>query len=314
MAVRSITKPTEKDFENSLPLAAIRNQFLAEGEATVKAWVGHRDFDALYGTKPVFHFSGGTCFKEDILKKAGIPGEPQKALSAVTATYGRLVEALMSAACQWKGVSAAREVKVWRDWAFRAGHGHKWSMIGRTPEQGPRRDLSDCLIVGSLDEIIVWEGWAYIIDWKSTHPWKFQHIDNEPDEAYMRQAASYRLTYADQYGDQVELAGNWYPLADNPRLIYVDRSTMRIKQVGVDMATWGPKARERWWNLRQYWENYSFGGEMPPDLPVVNGKHHWKCGYCRYGLAKRLDGKFICPEQAEALGAAKEEANGNDVH
>mgnify|MGYP000250059315 CR=1 FL=1 len=80
------------------------------------------------------------------------------------------------------------------------------------------------------------------------------------------------------------------------------------------MEKWGPKARERWWNLRQAWENYNFGGVIPDGLPVVNGKHHWKCGYCRYGLRKKSDGQYICPEQAAALGAVKEEANGNGVH
>lgn len=310
MAVRAIAKPTEKDFDNSLPLAAIRNQFLAEGEGTIRAWVGHRDFDALYGSKPVFHFSGGECMREDILKKAGIEGEPQKALSAVTSTYGRLVEALMSAACQWKGVSAAREIKVWRDFAFRAGHGEKWTMLGRSPEQGPRRDLSDCLIVGSIDEIVVWKEWAYMIDWKSVHPWKFEHLDDKPDEGYMKQAASYRLTYQEQFGNTVELNGKMYPLAENPRLIYVDRASMRIRQIGVDMQTWGPRARERWWNLRNAWENYQYGGVVPEGLQVVNGAPHWKCGYCRYGLRKRTDGKYICQAQSEAL-LAKNGGNGN---
>ena len=313
MAIRSIAKPTEADFQNSLPLAAIRNQFLAEGEATVRAWVGHRDFDALYGTKPVFHFSGGECIKEDVLKKAGIEGEPQKALSAVTSTYGRLVEALMSAACQWKGVSAAREIKVWRDWAFRAGYGHKWSMLGRTVEQGPRRDLSDCLIVGSIDEIVVWDGWAYIIDWKSVHPWKFDHLDEKPDEGYMKQAASYRLTYQEQFGNTVELNGVTYPLAENPRLIYVDRASMRMRQIGVDMQRWASQARARWYDLRAAWEDYQFGGEVPKGLAVVDGKTHWKCGYCRYGLKQRNDGQYICPEQAQAL-LKKNGGNGNGVH
>ena len=124
--------------------------------------------------------------------------------SARSTNYGHIVEAMFSEACVWKGISFGRQLRVWRDWAFRAGRGQKWNWYGRTAEQGPKLDLSDCLVAGTLDQILVWNGKAYVVDWKSTHPYKFSYLDKEIDENYARQLAGYHDTFKTQYGATIK--------------------------------------------------------------------------------------------------------------
>ncbi len=322
---RAVAEPAVEDFDNSLPLAAIRDEFIAKARWDVHAWIGRGEekTDGYYGA-PVFHMSGGACMREEILKKDGFAGGAQKAISVVEAEYGALVEAMMSAACQWKGISAERQTKMWRDWAYRAGHGERWDWTDRRPDEGPRRIFDDCLVIGSLDEIVVWDNLAYIIDWKSVNPRKFQYLDREVDESKHRQLASYQMTYIKQYAVKADDGrpgvlhnGVVVPLSENPRLVYIDRASSRMKQVGVNMATWGPLARGRWELLRATWERYKITGPsaLPDPLPLHDGKVQWKCNYCRYALAVYPNtAEMFCPEQQKAIHGGNGKVGTNNVN
>lgn len=340
---RQVGEAAPEDYENSLPLAAIRNDFIAKARWDVHAWIGRGQdkTDGYYGA-PVFHMSGGPCLKEPVLVKDGLEGTPQKPLSAVTAAYGSLVEAMMSSACQWKGISAARQVVMWRDWFFQSGRGEryrwacpKWKIpflrvrgyLTGKPEKARRRVLDDCFLVGTLDEIVVWpdahtgEKVAHLIDWKSTNPRKFIYLDRgELDEGHMRQLATYQATYMTQYAVLTSNGrpGVWHggeivPLAQNPRLIYLDRASMRIKQVGVNMEKWWPEARNRWRELRMAWEQYKSHGTLPDPLPLKqDGSVQRKCNYCRYDTVVYKGGEMVCPAQQKAILAARAKGgNGN---
>lgn len=315
--------PEAVKFENSLPVAAIVDEYLATGRRKIEAWCGSRyesPGEHRQREPGAFHMSGATCLREQMFKREDAPAIPIQGISLRRFAVGNLVENVLEAAFRWKGVLVDAQTMVWRDWAFRAGRGHYDSYLGSSPERGPYRVLRNCLIVGTLDAVLQWTPeWAshrgpitvemqeqgkvwrtagdsrrpmiFVVDWKTVRADKLDYVDSEPDEGYFLQIASYAKTWAEQYRKEY----------DQVRLIYVDKDAIRMKQVGVDMEEWGPRAVLHWHRQRDAAEKRMLTGTLPPELPVQGegekSKPHWKCDprYCGFAVARDASGQFLCP-------------------
>jgi hypothetical protein len=349
--------PEDAQFERGLPLAAILDEYLTAGRWNVSAWVGSRAIKDMDEETPVdgwhpFHMSGGTCRRSELLKWANVAGIPMPGIAFRRFAIGNLAEALLEEACRWKGVLVDAQVRVWRDWAFRAGRGHKQVEVpimgkplalnhdafgrpldyevGEAEQVGTklRLDLSDCLVVGTLDAVLVWspewatlrgpipqERWSdesakrFLVDWKSVNSKKFDYVDREIDTGYGVQVAGYAETYCDQFAATI----------DGVRLAYLDKDALRLKQVGIDMETWRPKARARWQEMRAGAEalmgatkagdtlgRIVKGAPFPPELPAEGNKLHWMCDprWCGFAVARDASGEYVCP----CIGKAWEDA------
>ena len=308
---RAVMTPKDGDYERQLPVAAILDEFLATQRCYVGSWIGTNS-DYHKDTGRVFHMSDGICFRSAILKKAGIEETPLTGISARRFAVGNLAQEVMNKAMIWKGASVAHNVKVWRDWGFKAGVGHYESMLGRSIQQGPRVVYDNCFVVGELDHVVEWKGRRFLLDWKTVHSFKFKYLDKELDEGYAEQLAGYFDTWQEQYHETL----------DEMRLIYLDKDTLRIKQIGIDPAVWVPRVREKWHQLRDMWEAYGAKRELPvevsgicktDDIAAKTGLH-WKCNplYCGFACGK-TDGKWTCPgvaAQWEKLAAKDPEEYG----
>jgi len=278
--------PTSDRFENSLPLAAILDEYLATQRDYVGAWVGNGgDHDD--GREPTFHYSGGVCLRKDVLKKERAPETPMPGLSLRRFSVGNLIEALMDKAVEWKGISVAKQAKVWRDYAFRAGKGAKEDYTGRNWNQEPRLDLSECLVVGRIDHIVRWQGKLYLLDWKTVHSKKFDYLDYWQDASYCVQLAGYFATFQDMTGVKL----------DGARLVFLDKDVLRLKQICIDPEFWVPKAWERWRAQRASWEKRRETRELPAELEFKKDKPQWACDprYCGFSLSKWPSGSNVCP-------------------
>jgi len=367
MTTRGSMQPDAGDFDRQLPIAAIRDEYCAVGRRKVEAWIGSR-YDAVEttpGSQP-FHMSGGVCAREDVFSWAGARKAPTSGRSSMQAAIGNMIENVCEAACAWKGILVAAQIRLWRDWRFRAGRGHVWrTLTGEGGASTTRLDLGDALIAGTADAVLIWNpAWAAIegpievgvvlsdldrpgtmvfgIDWKSVHSMKFKYLDKEVDASYAMQLANYCEAWREQmlcgvagverwpYGDEglgwhvrtctpeqrVRLA-----LIDQARLIYVCREDMRIRQVGVDLATWGPQALARCRSLRSHAEAWvdSEGKVLPGELPFATegkkkGQPEWKCDprYCGFCVALNEHGEARCP-RARAWWLAQAQALGDDA-
>jgi len=298
--MRKPSCPDNNAFENSLPLAAVLDEFLSSTRACISAWVGSFEDD---DREHSFHVSGGGCLRKDILTKEKAPQTPMQGTSARRFAVGHIVEALLDKAMEWKGISRGKQIRLWSDWALRPGRGHRW-VIGDEPGQR-KMDLSDCLVVGMLDHIVEWQGRRFIVDWKTCHEGAFFWADRKINESYATQIAGYWDLYERQYGEQI----------DGARLVYVEKNTLRLKQVGISRDPWVGKARERQKAQRNAWEARRDIGALPPELPFKgeNGssKPEWLCDprYCGFCLSKFPDGKYVCPAAAAFWEAQVKDAN-----
>lgn len=95
--MRKIEVPSSGRFENSLPLAAILDEFLATQRSYIGAWVGT---NGAYDREPTFHMSGAVCLRKEVLQKEKAPETPQPGTSARRFAVGNIVEALMDKAME----------------------------------------------------------------------------------------------------------------------------------------------------------------------------------------------------------------------
>jgi len=292
--------------EAALPIAATLNEFLLTQRPFIGAVVGNGGADYRAQT---FHMSGGGCDRKELLDWAGVKKLPENPTSLRRFATGHLVENLLEKAVDWKGMLVASQLKVWRDWAFRPGRGHKYDPPFET---SAKLDLSDCLVSGTLDAILAWKRgkvWrVFIVDWKTVDIRRFFKVDQAIDPGYATQLASYAVTAEAQHGpairEKLEKMGVERdpkgPLFDGARLIYASvGGPIQIAQVGVDLDVWVPRAWERWKRVRIAAEAYIDGKAVPAELEFnEKGEPPWNCNplYCRFAMARYPDGVLVCPK------------------
>ncbi len=301
------------DQEADLPIAATLNEFLLQNRRFVGAFVGNGGSgpeDAGYRA-PTFHMSGGGCTRKELLEWSGAPKLPENPTSLRRFATGHLVESLLETAVRERGMLVCSQLRVWRDWTFRAGKGHRESTLGVRWDKPPRLILDDCLVSGTLDAILAWKRggkWrVWIVDWKTVDVRRFFKVDQAIDKGYATQLAGYAATAEEQHGDMIRrrLADMGVerdpkgPLFDGARLIYASvGGPIQIAQVGVNLEQWIPEARARWRRVRDGAEAYRDNGALPPELAMdEKGEPPWNCNpmYCRFAVARKKDGTFICP-------------------
>ena len=303
--MRNGTVPTVEEFERLLPIAAIVDEYLSKDRRKIETWVGSRYHDP---SEPdtrepgPFHMSGGVCLRDEVLKRENARGIPVRPTSQRIWAIGNMIEQIVLDALRWKNVIEFEQIMVWADWAFRPGRGDVL-LPPRRPGSPGYRDLSGCLVVGTLDVIARWSvEWAgivgpipneviratgervnrYLTDVKSCNEKKFDLYLDKPDEAYHKQVAGYADLFI-----RMPQYGQWAGKINGLRLAYVEKNNMRIKQIDVPMGEWIPKARERMRLQRLA------SGILPDELPA----DHWKCKpeYCGFAVARGPDGMFLCP-------------------
>jgi len=287
-------RPEDIEFERQLPVAAILDEYLAcSGRRPITAWIGSRQDPP--APRGMFRASGGGCLRRDILRWDGQHGDPIAGISLRRFAVGNLIEFVLEEAFRWKGVLLASQERVWCDWALRPGMGHREDWMGRTVKQGPRLDLSGCLVAGTLDAVVTWSphwaeivgpvpaderalgGRVFCVDWKSCHETKLSYLDDElVDAAYQDQLATYAWLAMEQLHYPIEQA----------RLIYVGKDTMRVKQVGIPLIQSIEAAKDGLRRKRDSAEARARSGAIPPEIPLRDGKPEWKCDprYCEFAL------------------------------
>lgn len=289
---RGSALPSPKDFDRQLPVAEILDEFLATQYVTVNASIGEGHRGAL-DRENVFHMSGAGCLRKDVMEVADLPRLPSPGTSARTFAMGHMTEAMLDAAFQWKGIVLEKNIKLWRDYAFRAGRGQRFDADGRMI-------LDDVLSVGTLDWLLRWPPppaerfLVFLADAKSVHSKKFDLYLNEIDASYATQQLAYWTTY-EETPDHLK---RYHGTIDQARLIYFCKDDGRIKQMGIDRAKWEPEARLRWRNQRASLERFKRTGELADELVFkASGEPNWKCNplYCGFAAALKSDGTPACP-------------------
>lgn len=301
------------DQEADLPIAATLNEFLLQNRRFIGAWVGNggNSADDAGYRAPTFHMSGGGCARREILEWSDAPKLPENPTSLRRFATGHLVESLLETAVKARGMLVCSQLRVWRDWAFRAGKGHRETFEGRRAEQGPRLILDDCLVSGTLDAILAWKRggkWrVWIVDWKTVDVRRFYKVDQAIDVGYATQLAGYAATAEEQHGPMIrrKLAEMGVerdpkgPLFDGARLIYASvGGPIMIAQVGVNLEQWIPEAWARWRRVRAGAEAWTASKALPPELALdEKGETPWNCNpmYCRFAVARHKSGAFVCP-------------------
>ena len=286
--VRQVEEVAPDDWERELPLQAIVDEYLTTQRGKVETWVGQGQREEYY-REPSIHLSGLECGRKAVLKFEGHPETEMTAISARRFAAGNMFEALFALALESKGALVKQQLTVWMDWLLRPGQGHAMKLL---PTGEYVQDLSRTAVRGRLDWIVKWGGKIFLLDCKTVNSMAFDYADRDEKPGYNMQLAMYASLYRRQHGSPF---GPIY----QARIVYVEKDTVRIKQVGVNLDKWIPLAYKQLETIRNnivLRTTLDLTESLPPEMPASEGRPLWLCNplYCGFAAATK-DGAPACP-------------------